>query len=128
MFDDGVIDSEADFINIPVDGLVVGLSFENENIAVNSVLEWSKKVYCPLVKSRRAKTAAESDGKSRGRRCFECPHGKGRPPSVTGVRPKQNVKFTKCPVSININEQEDGSFLIKKAVLTHSGKNFKIFC
>ena len=57
--------------------------------------------------------------RKRGRRCFECPHGKTRPSKSTGIRPNQNVKFTKCHVSININEQDNGSFVVTKAILDH---------
>ena len=116
--------NENEIIDIPKDGLKVGLEFPNEEVAVSSLLNWGRKALCPLMKARRAKTAAETNGESRGRRTFQCPNGKQRQ-IKSEQRPKQHVKYTRCPVAININEQEDGTFVITKAVLEHSG-NFPI--
>ena len=58
-------------IDIPVDGLIVGLEFDNEDIAVNSIMAWSRKVFCPLVKSRRSPGLTEINGGKRGRIYFE---------------------------------------------------------
>lgn len=107
-------------IDIPKDGLKVGLVFENEASAVDSILNWGRKSLCPLMKSRRTKTAAETEGATRGRRTLQCPHGIYRKLKSEN-RPTQHVKFTKCPCVININEQEDGSFVITKAILEHFG-------
>ena len=94
--------------------------FENEAsaAAVDSILNWDRKSLCPLMKSRRIKTAAETEGATRGRR--NCPHGIYRKLKSEN-RPTQHVKFTKCPCLININDQEDGSFVITKAILEHFG-------
>ena len=37
------------------------------------------------------------------------------------LRPNRSVKFTKCPVSIVINENDDGSWEVSKATLEHFG-------
>ena len=107
-------------VDIPVDGLKPGLTFESEDSAVESITQWGRKTWCALTKTRRSKTAAETNGEGRGRRTLQCPHGVQRK-IKSEVRTKQHVKFTRCPVMININEQDDGSFVITKAILEHSG-------
>ena len=60
--EDVVIDGEDDeVVDIPSDGLVVGLTFKNENSAVNSILKWSNKTFCPLIKARRDKPNKETE-------------------------------------------------------------------
>ena len=59
--------------------------------------------------------------RSRGRRTLDCPHGRERNCGNNEKRPQQNVEFSKCPVHININEAEDGSWYTTKTVLTHTG-------
>ena len=60
--DEGSDISDKNLIDIPVDGLIVGLEFDNEDIAVNSIMAWSRKVFCPLVKSRRSPGLTETNG------------------------------------------------------------------
>ena len=69
---------------------------------------------------RWSKTAAETNREGRGRRTLQCPHDVQRR-IKSEVRTKQHVKYMKCPVTINMNEQEDVSFVITKAFLEHSG-------
>ena len=40
--------SDRNLIDIPVDGLIVGLEFDNEDIAVNSIMAWSRKIFARL--------------------------------------------------------------------------------
>ena len=109
------------FASKDLDEIKVGLKFPDEDTAVEAILEWGEKVLCPLAKSRRNKTLAETGGKRRGRRCLDCPHGRNRKAGVREIRLKQNLKYTKCPVSIVINENDDGSWEITKAVLERFG-------
>ena len=106
---------------IEVEGMKVGLKFLNENTAVEAVLRWGEKALYPLAKARRGKGLAETGGKRRGRRCLDCPHGRNRKGGARDARPKQALKFTKCPVTIVVNENEDGSWEITKTVLEHFG-------
>ena len=83
-------------IDIPPYGSILGMKFDNKNIAVESILAWSTIVFCPLVKLRRSPGFSETNGEKRGRMCFECPHGKTRPGKSTVLWPIQNVKFNQC--------------------------------
>ena len=44
-----------------------------------------------------------------------------RKSKATAQRPSQRLKFTKCPVKVNLNEQDDGSWMVTSCVLQHSG-------
>ena len=103
------------------DEMKTGLLFADEESALKSILKWGELTLCPIMKARRDKTLAESGGKSRGRRCLDCPHGRSRKGKTKGERPNQSVKFTKCPFSIVIMENDDGTWEITKAVLEHYG-------
>ena len=50
-----------------------------------------------------------------------CAHGIARSSKSTGQRPLQHVKYTKCPVRVNLNEQDDGCWLVTTSVLHHEG-------
>ena len=108
-------------VEIEEDGMKVGLTYQDENTAVDAVLNWGAKVLCPLAKSRREKGLDESEGTKRGRRYLNCPHGRKRCTKTTGDRKSQNVKFTKCPVSILIQENWDKTWTITKVNLEHFG-------
>ena len=73
------------------------------------------------MKARRDKGLAETEGNRRGRRCLGCPHSRNRKGKLNENRPKQNLKYTRCPVSVVINENDDGSWEVTKAILEHSG-------
>ena len=105
-----------EIIDIPETGMKAGLQFPNEKCALDSIQKWSEKVFCPLIKTRRTKTAND-----KVRRTLCCAHGRYRKPGENEVRPQQNVKFTKCPVVINLNEAEDGTWYTTKTVLEHQG-------
>ena len=45
-----------------VDELKPGLCYPDENTAVEAVLKWGEKAFCPLAKARREKGMSESDG------------------------------------------------------------------
>ena len=98
-----------------------GLIFPDEDTAVNAVLKWGEKALCPLMKARRDKGLLETEGKRKGRRCLDCPHGRNRTGTTRDTRLKQGVKYTKCPVSIVLNENDDGSWEITKTILEHFG-------
>ena len=103
------------------DEMKVGLVFADEETALNAVLKWGESVFFPLMKARKDKTLAESGGRTRGRRCLDCPHGRSRKGKAKEVRVTQSVKYTKCPAGIVITENDDGSWEITKAVLDHFG-------
>ena len=107
--------------NLEPDEMKPGLKYPSEEIAVDTILKWGEKALCPLTKARRTKSLAESGGKTRGRRCLDCPHSRSRKKGENELRPKQSYKFTKCPVTIVINENEDGTWEISKATLEHFG-------
>ena len=90
--------------DIDKDELKVGLLFPSENAAVEAILRWGEKSLCPLMKARRDKGLAETEGKRRGRRCLDCPHGRNRKANRE-LRPNRAVKFTKCPVTVVVNRE-----------------------
>ena len=58
--DDREVEGEEDkasetvvIVDIPVDGLKVGLSFEGEDVATESILQWGRKTWCPLIRVER---------------------------------------------------------------------------
>ena len=83
--------------DLGVDDLKAGLLFPDEETVVTSILNWGEKALCPLTKARREKGLEETNGRRRGRRCLDCPHGrkKMQSKSVKGERPVQNLKYTK---------------------------------
>ena len=50
---------------------------------------------------------------------FKCPHGVKRTSKATGKRKCESTAYVGCPVGVNVNQQEDGTFLVTKAVLEH---------
>ena len=103
-------------VEIEEDGKKVGLTYHDENTAVDAVLNWGAKVLCPLAKSRREKGSDESEETKRGRRYLNCPYGRKRCTKTTGKRKSRNVKLTKCPVSILIQENWDKTWTITKVI------------
>ena len=83
---------------IDIDEMKPGLLFPDEDTAVEAVLKWGERALCPLMKARRDKGLAETEGKRRGRHCLDCPHGRNRKANRK-LRPNRSVKFTKCPLS-----------------------------
>ena len=72
--------------------------------------------------NRRDKPKIDEKGRRFfGRRTLVCAHGINRASNSKGDRPLQHIKFTNCPVQVNINEQYDGSWMVTKCVLDHSG-------
>ena len=118
------------YVDIPVDGLYIGMEFESEDLALKSILNWTEKSLCPLIKTRRTPSLRESEGKTKGGRDLEWPHGRRRKQGANEERPKQSIKYTKCPAGITISEYANtGKWVITKAALQHfanpiSKKNF----
>ena len=98
--------------------------FKSEESAVKSIMLWSEKTFSRLSKSkaRHQKPKVKPSGERvKGRRCFQCCHGLKYTRKVTDKRPWQKIKYTECPVKVNINEQEDGSWMVTSLVLDHFG-------
>ena len=112
---------EGDIIDLEVDDMKVGVNFPTEESALMSIENWSFKSLCALAKIRYRKGKIVNGEKVRGRRCLACPHGIGRKKTGKGERPGQRVKNTNCPVKINLNEQEDGSWEVTTCILEHVG-------
>ena len=108
-------------IDIEPDDMAVGLVFPSEEVAVASIQSWSAKALCPLSRIRYQKGFEKNGEYTKGRRCYQCPHGVKRKSKATASRPAQRLKFTKCPVKINLNEQDDGSWLVTSCILQHCG-------
>ena len=127
--DDNALDIEKDgdgdddsVLDIEKDGLKLGLRFANDEQAVKSIENWTHKSLCPLAKVRFRKGSINNKGERvKGRRCYACPHGINRKRTGKGERPGQRLKFTNCPVKVNLNEQEDGSWEITTCHLEHEG-------
>ena len=110
-----------EFIDIDAAEMAVGLVFPSDEVAVASIQNWTVKTLCPLSKIRYQKGIEKNGEYIKGRRCFQCPHGVQRKSKATAQRPSQRLKFTKCPVKVNLNEQDDGSWMVTSCVLQHSG-------
>ena len=123
--DEDVITSDDtidDVIVLQENELKVGLGFKSEESAVQAIMLWSEKTFCPLSKSRYRKPKVKPSGERvKGRRCFQCCHGLKYTRKVTDKRPWQKIKYTECPVKVNMNEQEDGSWMVTSLVLDHIG-------
>ena len=51
---------------------------------------------------------------------FKCPHGMKKSSSSTGKRKVEaTAAYVGCPVRVNVNQQNDGSFVVTTAVLYH---------
>ena len=110
------------FNDLDVEDMKMSLTFDNEDVAILSMNKWSEKALCPLSKARYQKPKIKPDGERiKGRRCFQCCHGLKYTRKVTEKRPWQRVKFTGCPVKINLNEQDDGRWMVTSLHLTHEG-------
>ena len=115
-------DDETNYIDLDISDMKVGLTFDNEDIALNSIQKWTRKALCPLSKVRNQKSKVGQDGeRTKGRRCFKCCHGLNRNSRSKVVRPHQRIKNTRCQVKLNINEQEDGTWMVTTCMLEHSG-------
>ena len=49
---------------------------------------------------------------------FLCPHGRKRTSASTGKRWKPTA-YVGCPVRVNVNQQQDGAFVVTRAELNH---------
>ena len=111
-------------MDLDVEDMKMGLTFDNEDSAILSINKWSEKAFCPLSKSRYQKPKVKPDGERiKERRCCQCCHGLKYTRKVTEKRPWQRVKFTGCPVKINLNEQEDGKWMVTSLHLTHESSD-----
>ena len=63
----------------------------------------------------------ENSQRVKGRRCLACPHGIERSKKGNGARPGQRYKITNCPMRVNLNEQDDGSWEVTTCNLNHEG-------
>ena len=106
---------------LEIERMEEGLIFETDEVAVGAVEAWASKSFCPLIKVRFHKGHFKNGEYEKGRRCFKCPHGVQRKSKATGSRPSQRLKFTQCPVKINLNERDDGSWMVTSCNLEHQG-------
>ena len=118
LYEDG---DSVDNDEIEIDDLKVGQVFSCEDGAVKSIENWGFKTLCALTKIRYRQGKTENGVKVKGRRCYACPHGIERKKTGGGKRPGQRYKFTNCPVKVNLNEQDDGSWEVTTCVLEHRG-------
>lgn len=97
-------------------------TFPSEDEAVLHIDKWCEETYCPFVKIGRRKPHTNDKGvRIRGQRRYKCSGGIERKSKATFARPYQNVKFVGCMANLNINEQEDGSWMITSFHLEHTG-------
>ena len=98
----------------------VGLVFKTEEEAVSTIENWCRKTFCPLTKVRRQQPSERNGKRIRGQRGYKCAHGVERKSrSKDEQRPYQRIKFTGCPVKLNINEQEDGTWMVTSSISEH---------
>lgn len=95
--------------------LFVGMTFPDKATMQESIRSYSISNYSPLV--------IRKSNKNRHMllRCsYQCPHGIKRKSLSTGIRKANSVNyFTNCPVKVDLNEMEDGSFVIQNLLLQH---------
>ena len=101
--------------------IMIGFVFPTEETAVEGIDTWSVKAMCLPSKIRYQNGVEKSGQYIKGRRNCQCPHGVTRKSKAMGVRQSQRLKYSKCPVKINLTEQDDGSWMITSCVLDHSG-------
>ena len=101
----------------------VGDICDSDEAATIAIEKWAESTFCPLTKVRYQASGIGKNGERiKGRRCWRCTHGIERKPRSTFQRTIQRIKFTACPVSVNTFEQEDGKWMITKAIIdTHVG-------
>jgi hypothetical protein len=121
LLDDNDMNENQAIVELAIDDLKVDLNFDSEEVAVKSIENWSFKSLRPLAKIRYRRGKTVNGERVKGRRCLACPHGIQRTKTGTGDRPGQRYKFTKCPVKVNLNEQEDGSWEVTTCNLEHDG-------
>ena len=119
--DDIIEDANGEYIDIGESEMMEGIVFKTDDVAVLSIQKWTEKTFCPLSKIRYQKGQTKHGEYIKGRRCFRCPHGVQRKSKTAVQRPTQRLKYSKCQVKINLNEQDDGSWMITSCYLKHSG-------
>eukprot|EP00092_Neocalanus_flemingeri_P024330 GFUD01026386.1.p1 GENE.GFUD01026386.1~~GFUD01026386.1.p1 ORF type:complete len:513 (-),score=113.10 GFUD01026386.1:18-1556(-) len=93
--------------------LAVGETFASKEEAQNQVQQFSDSNFSPLV--------IQSSGRGRNRTqrmSYKCPYGIMRKSESTGKR-QITHKYVGCPVILNINQQANGAFVVRKAELEH---------
>eukprot|EP00092_Neocalanus_flemingeri_P024329 GFUD01026385.1.p1 GENE.GFUD01026385.1~~GFUD01026385.1.p1 ORF type:complete len:497 (+),score=107.42 GFUD01026385.1:45-1535(+) len=88
--------------------LAVGETFASKEEAQNQVQQFSDSNFSPLV--------IRSSGTRR--MSYKCPYGIMKKSESTGKR-QITHKYVGCPVILNINQQANGAFVVKKAELEH---------
>merc|ERR1712129_54506 len=95
--------------------ILVGAAFASKEKAKQHVQLFSELNFSPLVLHR-----SYVRKNSCHRMNYMCPYGIPRKSRSTGLR--QSVqKYVGCPVVININQQADRAFVVRKAELVHKG-------
>ena len=98
--------------------LQIGTSFNSKEEVKEHVQLFSEANFSPLVLKRSYLTK-----KNTHRITYVCPYGINRKSKSTGQR-QVRQKYVACPVMININQQSNRSYLVRKAELGH--KNHEV--
>jgi len=95
--------------------LTVGMSFVGKAEALSHIKSYSNSNFSPLVIRNSSKTTK----KSLWRLYFACPHGVKKISKSTGKRKVEATAYVGCPAVLFVNQKEDGTFVVDKAVLEH---------
>ena len=80
-----------------------------------------QKTLCPLTKVRFTKPGIDKKGnRVKGHRSYKCANGYKRNYKSEGIRPWQKVKNLDSNMKINMNEQDDGSWVTTTCILEHN--------
>ena len=96
--------------------------FKNKEEAVASIDKWCQETFNLLTKVRRQQPGVRNGKRIKGQRGYKCAYGVERKTrSKDEQRPFQRVKYSGCPIKVQINEQDDGSWMVTSCVNEHEG-------
>jgi len=95
--------------------LTVGMTFVGKAEVLSHIKSYSNSNFSPLVIRNSSKTTK----KSLWRLYFACPHGVKKISKSTGKRKVEATAYVGCPAVLFVNQKEDGTFVVDKAVLEH---------
>jgi hypothetical protein len=96
--------------------LGIGMRFPNKEDACAYIQSYCNTHLSPMITARNSISGA----KSLRRISFKCPHGMKKRSKSTGKRKAEvTTAYVGCPVRVNLNQQNDGSFVVTTSVLNH---------
>ena len=96
------------------DSLAPGVVFQNYDVMMASLNEWSMANFSPL--------ATTKSGGVKNHHIFGCPHRRSRKKQNGGIgQQRKKLEYADCPFLIRLKGQTDGSYMVSRVDLTHAG-------